>query len=424
MRDASARAEGSIPQGTPDKYVHPAAGDVQAVRGVGRLLLDRTVGSYFVAKVLASIGIWIHNVVAAIVVFQLTGSALLVGAVSIAQFTPQLLLAPWMGAIADRGNRRRQVIVGRLLAGAGSGGLATWLWVAGIERLDAGAVIAAALGVGVGFAVSGPAMHAIVPALARPSELSPVIAITTSPFTIARAAGPALGALVLVTAGPAAAFAVAAAGQLLFAAVVWRLRLRPVPRTPSTDGSVRAGLRYLRQDTRVAFLLAAVAGIGFGVDPVITLTPPLAAGYGGGEELVAAMASAFGVGAAVTVLLIGLLRRRVSQSRLGTAGVLVLAASMAALAASPTAELAVASLFVGGGGMMAAVTSLTTQIQERVPEDLRGRVMALWSVCFVGSRPLAAALNGAIADYASADVALLVLTGLLLLTALLARRGR
>ncbi|MPZ88615.1 MAG: MFS transporter [Nitriliruptorales bacterium] len=402
---------------------HPAG--AEPARGTVRLLLDRTVGPYFAAKVLASMGIWIHNVVAAIVVYQVSGSALLVGAVSIAQFTPQVFLAPWMGAVADRGDRCGQVVAGRLGTAAGSGALAVWIAVIGLEGpRGAAAVIAAALVVGIGFAVSGPAMHALEPALARPSELPVVITIATSPFTVARAAGPALGALLLVIAGPAVAFGVASSCQLAFAFVVWRLRLRSVVRPESSDGSVLAGVRYLRRDAAVALLLIGVTGVGFGVDPVITLSPPLAAGYGAGAELVAAMASAFGAGAAVTVFLLGPVRRRFSQSRIGSAGLGVLAASMAAVAASPTSALAVAFLFVGGMGMMGAITSLTTQIQQRVPEELRGRVMALWSVCFVGSRPLAAAINGAIADLWSPEAALVVLAALLAAAAILARPSR
>lgn len=374
-------------------------------------------GPYFLAKVFTSTGIWMHNVVAAIVMFQLTGSTLLVGAISVAQFSPQLVLAPWMGAVADRGNRRQQAIVGRVCAAVGSGALALWMGYFSIDRLDATIVILSALVVGIGFAISTPAMHALEPTLAPPSELSAVLAITNSPFTIARASGPALGILVLVSAGPATVFGIAAAGQLIFAALVWRLNLRRVERARSTDGSVPAGLSYLRHDLRMSILLIAIAGVGFGVDPVITLSPPLAASLGHGERLVAAMASAFGAGAGIMVLLLGAVRRGVSQRRMSTIGLGVLAASMVVLSIVPSALLAVVLWFVGGAGMMCAVTSLTTQIQERVPEELRGRIMALWSVSFVGSRPVAAMLNGALADFWSVGAALIVTAVLLLLVA-------
>src|SRR5690554_2520356 len=100
-------------------------------RSAIRLLADSTVGPYVAAKLGSAIAVWIHNVVAAIVVFELSGSAVLVGAVSIAQFIPQVLLAPSMGALADRGNRRLQVAVGRLTMAAGSATLAVVLAYSG-----------------------------------------------------------------------------------------------------------------------------------------------------------------------------------------------------------------------------------------------------------------------------------------------------
>lgn len=405
----------------------PGAGEggEPAPRGTVRLLVDRTVGSYVAAKVLASMGIWVHNVVAAIVVYEASGSALLVGAVSIAQFSPQVALAPWMGAVADRGNRRRQVVVGRLLVAVGSGSLAAVIALLGLDG-SAGAwlVIGAALVVGIGFAVSAPATHAIIPSMARPAELPAVIALTTAPFTFARAAGPALGALILVGAGPAAAFAFATLCQLVLAAVVATMPLRPVVRPSSADRSALAGVRHVRADPVLGLLLAAVAGVGFGVDPVITLSPPVAAGFGRGAGLVATLASAFGLGAALTVLALGWLRRHVSHQRVGAVGFWVLTAATLAFGLSPTPALAVAAVTIGGAGMMAAVTGLTTQIQQRLPEELRGRVMALWSVAFIGSRPVAAGLNGAVADWWSPQAALVLLALVLAVVGWLTRPGR
>lgn len=394
-------------------------------RSMPRLLIDPAVGGYFYGKIASSIGIWIHNVVAAVVVFQATGSAFMVGAVSIAQFMPQVLLAPLMGAVADRADRRRLVVIGRAVAAVGSWALAGWLFVGGSEAIGNGLpVIASAFVVGMGFAASIPAMQAIVPALARPSELPTVIAITSTPLTIARATGPAIGALLLLTVGPAWSFFAAGTFQFVFATVVSVLPLRPVERPESKDSSVLGGLRYLRVDVSMALLLLAVAGVGFGVDPVITLTPPIAEGFGSDPELVAIMASAFGAGAAFCVFALGVVRRRVGTPRFGTGGLALLGGSLVAVAVSPAPAFAVASFFVGGIGMMAAITSLSTQIQQRVPEDLRGRIMALWAVCFVGSRPIAAAFNGGVADLWSPRAALLVLAIVLFVTAYLTRPTR
>ena len=386
-----------------------------AARGTLGVLVDRSFGPYLAARQLASIGVWVHNVVAAVVVFNLTGSAFMVGVVSIAMFVPQVLLAPLAGARADRGNHRRQLMVARLIVALGAGSLAIWIATVGLKGTAGGwVVIAAGLVVGIGFAVGGPAAHALLPALVRPAELGTAVALSQTPFTVARAVGPALGAGLLATLGSAAGFAFSALSNLVYGGVIARVRLRPVAQRTDIDRSVRAGLRHVRADPVCAVLLAGVTAIGFGVDPIITLTPSIADSLGGGEPLVGAMASAFGAGAAVTALASGGLRRRVSLAHLAPLGLTVFAGGLGALALAPAPGWAVAATALAGAGMILAITSLTTQLQARLPEHLRGRVMALWMVAFIGSRPLAAAINGGVADVASARLALVVGVAVLL----------
>lgn len=398
--------------------------DAGAPRGTLGVLVDRSFGPYLAARQLASIGVWVHNVVAAVVVFNLTGSAFMVGIVSVAMFVPQVLLAPLAGARADSGNHRRQLAVARLVVALGAGSLALWIAAVGLQGAAAAwLVIGAGLVVGIGFALGGPAAHALLPALVRPAELSTAVALSQTPFTVARAVGPALGAGILATLGSAAGFAFSALANVVYGGVAARVRLRPVERRTDADRSVRAGLRHLRADPVCAVLLAGVTTIGFGIDPVITLTPSIADALGGGEPLVGAMASAFGAGAAVTALASGGLRRRTSLSRLAPAGLAVFAGGLGGLALAPAAGWAVAALAVAGAGMILAITSLTTQLQARLPEHLRGRIMALWMVAFIGSRPLAAAINGGVADAVSAQAALVIGVAVLLAGAIVARPG-
>ena len=394
-------------------------------RSAIRLLADSTVGPYVAAKLGSAIAVWIHNVVAAIVVFELSGSAVLVGAVSIAQFIPQVLLAPSMGALADRGNRRLQVAVGRLTMAAGSATLAVVLAYSGAgDTYAAFVVVGMALVVGLGFAVSVPATHAIVPSLVDRRKLPAVITLDTMPMTVARSVGPAIGGWLLAWIGAAGAFATAAAAQATYAVVVLRIKLRSTERARTRDRSVLAGVRYIRKDRVVGLLLLGVVAIGLGTDPVITLTPPLAAHFGGGVQLVAIMASTFGLGTAIAPLVLGVLRRWLTHRALSTLGLALLTAGTLGLAASPTPRVALAMLFVGGVGMFIGLTSLTTQTQQRLPEELRGRVMGLWAVCFMGSRPLAAAMNGTLADLLSVHAALLASSTVLAIILVLTRPSR
>lgn len=378
-----------------------------------RLLLDRDIGPFFAARMTSSIGIWIHNVVAAIVVFDISGSVTLVALVSIAQFGPQLALAPWTGMLADRWNREVQATIGRLTAAFGSALLTGWILIAGIDALEAWHVIVAALIVGLGFAISIPALQALVPSLGRPSELAAVVTLDTIPATIARAAGPAIGGVILISSGPAVAFAVCAASQFMMALVIWLVHFRPVERKASLNQSVFGGIRHLRVDPMLAVMLLGVTGIGLGIDPAVTLAPALAAEFGAGTDIATALTVAFGLGAVLTSLFSGPIRRRWPVLGDGTLGLSLLAASLILVSVSPTPAWAIAWLFIGGVGMFAGVTGFTTGIQARLPENLRGRIMALWSIGFLGSRPLSAAIDGLVADAFSVHAAFVVMGVLL-----------
>jgi MFS family permease len=391
-----------------------------------QLLADPVFGPFFAGKALSTAGIWVHNIVAAILAWELSGSAFVVGLVSVAQFGPQLVFAPLSGAMADRGDRRRQLITGRLIAASGSGGLALWIALVGVEGLPgAWPVVATALVVGVGFVVGGPAMNALIPALVRPNELAAAVAVNSIPFTVARAAGPALGALLATTLGPASAFALAAGTNLLFA-----LLLVPLPIRSRADGAgagdrrVRAGVRYLREDRGIGLLLLGVAAIGIGADPVITLTPSLAAELGAGTTLVGVFASSFGVGAGLTFVVLTRLRRRFALEGVAVRGLVLLATGTATAGLAPTVPLAITGFVIGGAGMTMSLTALSTLLQGRLPDALRGRVMALWSMAFLGSRPVAAAVNGAVADATAPVVAFLTVAVVVAVVAVAVRPSR
>jgi predicted MFS family arabinose efflux permease len=239
-------------------------------------------------------------------------------------------------------------------------------------------------------------------------EIAAAMALTTVPLTIARALGPAVAAFDAASVGPEIAFVIAAACGTSYALVILWLRLPGAPqRKEGTDFSVRASLRHLRTDPVLGLLLAGVAAVGVGADPSMTLTPALAESLGGGHYLVGWLASAFGIGAGLGFFGFAPLHRRLGLEALSSGGLALMAAGLAFSAVD--AEWAALVLFgVAGVGMTLGFTSLTTLIQNRTPDALRGRIMALWFVGFLGARPIAAAMNGLLADTFNVDVALLV----------------
>ena len=364
------------------------------------LVTDRTFGIYFVGNLVSNLGTWLQNIAAAIVVDRLTGSALAVGAVSMLQFSASLLLGSWAGAVSDRVDRRLLLIVGQVVSVVPAAVLAVWTFRVGVDGLPgAWPVLAAAAIIGIGWAISVPTMQALVPALVEPDDLEQAVALNSITFNLARAIGPAAGATAIATFGAATAFGVNAASYVVLIVALLLVRPRPVANHRERgDGSVREGLRYVRANPALAVLLIGVAALGFGTDPVITLAPAMARTLGGGEHAVGWLASSFGIGAAVMAFGVGMVRKRVSLARLGVVGLALLSTGLVGWAVSRNVATGVGALFVAGTGFLLALTGLTTELQRRVPQQFLGRVMALWAVAFLGSRPAAALLDGALGD--------------------------
>ncbi|MGY1845809.1 MFS transporter [Blastococcus sp. SYSU DS1021] len=379
-----------------------------APRPSRRLVTDPVFGPYWAGKLLANVGIWIQNIASAALVWQLTASAFLVGMVSFAQFVPQLVLTPVSGAMADRGSPRRQILLGRALCALGAAVLAGWvLLTPDVADVPPWVVMVCALVVGIGFSVGGPAMHSLLPSLVRPGELPRAVALDNLTLSVGRAVGPAVGGIVAATAGYGVAFGLAAVGHVVFLLAVFRLRTPGAATAPGPRLSVAAGIRYLRTDPVVGVLLFGITAVGIGADPAVTLGPALSDRLGGGPELVGLLASAFGVGALLGFVVHAALLRFLDHARLATTGLVLLALSAVGLALAGSEAAAVAAFTVGGVGMTLAMNGVTTLLYDRVPREYIGRIMALWLVGFVGSRPLAAALNGALTDLVSVVAALL-----------------
>lgn len=167
------------------------------------------------------------------VTFELTGSSLLVGLVSVMLFAATLVLSPYAGALTDRVDRRRLMLAGQTLSAVTAAGLAAWTFAAGTQGLPGAWPVLVATGlIGVGYAFSVPAMQALVPALVSAEDLDGAIALTSVSFNVARAVGPALAAGALLAFGPALAFGINAFSYagLIVALLVIR------PRAVSTDG--------------------------------------------------------------------------------------------------------------------------------------------------------------------------------------------
>jgi MFS family permease len=394
-----------------------------------RELLFTPVGALATGKVLSTLAVWTTNIAGAILVFQLTGSALIVGLVSVAQFTPQLLLTPFSGARADRSDRFLQVMLGTSVTALGSLLLTVWALTIGftVER-DAFLIVLAAGLVGLGFSIAGPAQSALLPALVRRSELADALALSSLPIVVARSIGPAVGATLFLTAGALVTFAVSVLLHVGFLVLLVVLRARvilaPREQRAGADRRVRAGIAYLRRSPRTLLQILGVGIIGVAVDPITTLTPSLADALDMPSSFVGTLASSFGLGAAVGFLVLSRVRLRVGIMRLGSIGLAVMGVGMLLAAVAPLPWIAVAGVAGAGAGMTFSLNAFTTLVQSDVPDALRGRVMALWSMAFLGSRPLTALTTGSLTDAVGVRAALVLSASVVLVGAWATRGAR
>jgi MFS family permease len=366
-------------------------------------------GPFVVANLISNAGNWFQVIGSVLLVYDLTRSARMVSLVSVTTFGAFLVLSPVAGAVSDRVDRRRLLMVSQGMSSFLAATLAIWAAL-GIDSPWPVIGLTGLLAVSNVFSI--PAMLALVPSLVPARDLPGAIALNTVGINLARVAGPALAAVTVSRYGPAAAFGVNSLSFVVLTVVLLVL-VRPPTRTavqtPAADRSIRAGYRYLGEHRESLLLFIGIAAIGASMDPTSTLAPPLAASFGGGDTLVGGFVSAFGIGAVVA----SMIRRRlalVGSLRSDVAGLLVCAAGLLGLAASPGRVAAIASFALLGSGYLIGLTDITTQIQRRVPDVLLGRIMGVWSQVLLGARPIAAAVMGFAADAWSPHVAALVLS--------------
>jgi MFS family permease len=349
---------------------------------------------YFIGNLASNSGTWLQNAALSVFLFNLTRSSFWVGLASTALFVPVLILALPSGVLADRTDRLRLLRNTQLVAGS----LAIALTILiGIHAANKFVVIFITAGLGACVAVAIPTMQSLLPSLVPGNELSQAIALNSLTFNIARMLGPlaAAGAYLL---GAAWAFGLNAVSFFILAVALTMIRQPPYPRPSEKPGRIRDALTYAWQHRRTRARLLAIAGLSLALDPITTLSPALVRSYGLPSSRAPFIFAAWGAGAVLGVTLGGGLIRRLASRELGWAGLAVMAAGLVGLGAARSFVVALGTGLISGWGYITATVSFTTGIHADVPEALRGRVSALWTLAFLGPRAFSGAIDGALAD--------------------------
>ncbi len=395
------------------------AGQPSRARENLRLLADRNFGPFFIGNLIANSGTWFLMLASGILVYRLTGSAFLLGVVGFSQFAGVLLLVPWTGSAADRFDRRRLLIATQGTASVIAAILAV---VVLLDEATPAVVIGFVLVIGLVQAFTFPALQAIVPDLVPTDRLGAAIALKSLTHNLARGVGPASAALVIATAGIGWAFVVNALAYLALVAGLLATHPRAHPKRPRRP-RLRESIAAVRERPRLAALMLVSSAAGIAIDPVNTLSPAFATSvWDRSDALAGVLLGAFSVGALAAALTVagrlGGLRRQLVRR------MSILVGGMVAFALAPTFELALVALAVAGFGFLAANTAAIKELQLSVDAAHRGRIMALWTVAFLGVRPLASLVDGAIASAAGPRVsALVMVVPALVLVGVLVLRG-
>ena len=366
-----------------------------------RSLQHRNARVFFVGLIVSNVGSWIQLTAMSLLVYRITGKATDVGITLFCQFLPMLLFGVWAGAVADRVDKRKMAI-------ATQSALAVQALVLGVVDLAGYATLpvvwSLALVLGVVSALDNPARRGFVVELVEPVDIPNVLALNTAVMTGSRIFGPAIAALLVGPFGTGWLFVINGVSFLAILVAMVRIDTSDLhPSPPATRGGqpVREALRFVRRSPRLFVLFVSFTVVGtFAFNYSVSLLK-LADVRFGDRTLFGWLLAATSIGSLIGSLVTA------GRSRVGSswyfASMVVLGISGIALAWSPSIWVAfLVSVPLGAGGA-ALIASLNGISQVESPPEMRGRILALGAVAFLGTTPIGGPITGWVADNVGAE---------------------
>ena len=362
-----------------------------------RSLQNRNARLFFFGLLLSNIGTWVQFTAVAILVDRLTGRTTALGVLTALQFLPMLFLGAYAGAIADRRDRRRMAMLTQ-------GGLAVQAVALAIFDLtgtiNIGIIYVLTFLLGIVSAFDNPARRGFVTELVPQEDIANAISLNTATMTGSRIFGPAIAALLVGPLGTGWLFSINAFSFLAILGSLFLLdksTLYPAPKANKGGTPVRDGLRYIRRSPNlfapfIVFTLVATFGFNHNV-----VFPRMAREIWGSETWFGWVLTTMSIGSLLGSLLTA--SRPVVTLRWMIANGVLLGLAGLGLAFSGNIWLALplaVPLGLGGAGF---VTSMNAITQQECPPDMRGRILALTAVAFLGSYPIGGPITGLVGDY-------------------------
>jgi MFS family permease len=346
------------------------------------------------------VGTWMQSIAQGWLVLELTRSAFAVGFTSTLATLPILFFTLYGGVVADRVDKRRFIMLLQFIMLVEAAVLAAltltnqvtveWIWV-----------LALIFGLATAFEV--PARQAFLVELVPAEDLVSAAAVNSTTYNLARVVGPAIAGIVVAVAGPGAAFSLNALSYVAVLIGLSRIRTPHIPKETTSRPSVFTGLRFIQSRP----VLAALSW------QMVTLTVlsgsfiPILAVYARevlrvGSRGYGALTAAVGLGAVLGAVLIGGVGTRLARPRAAVIGATTLSIAVIGLALSRNVWISLLLLALAGAAMATQGIATATSLQLAAPNDLRGRVMAVYSFVVLGLAPLGAFQAGWVAEHLGA----------------------
>ena len=362
---------------------------------------------FFGGQIVSQAGTWMQSVAIVWVVLDLTGSGVALGLVTAAEFLPILLLGAWAGVVADRVDHHRMMLATQTAFLA----LATTLSILVLTgHATVPTLFALSLVFGTINAFDNPVRRSLVTELVPQSDVPNAVGLNSALMTGSRVVGPALAGVLIAGPGAGVAFALNAVTYLAVLGALVRMdrsRFRLAPRVARARGQLREGFRYVRRtaELRLPLVLLAVVGM-FTFNYQVTLPLLAERTFGGTATTFTLLFATMSLGSVGGALLVAR-KTDLGLTFLVRAGV-GLAVSTTALALAPTLPLALVAALAVGFTNVEIISGANAVVQLRAAPAMRGRVLALLSVVFLGSTPIGSPIVGWIGEAVGPRAALAV----------------
>jgi len=374
-----------------------------------RALRHRNYRLFFTGQGISLSGTWMQTIAQAWLVLELTDSKTALGTVTVLQFLPITIFVLFAGVIADRVPKRNFILSTQLLAMVQALLLAALVWTGEVQLWHV-YVLAGMLGLANAF--EQPTRQAFVVEMVGKDDLMNAIALNSGLFNGARLVGPAVGGVIIATAGLKVAFLLnglsflpVIAGLLMMDLKQLHLGDRKASGPVNPLGELREGLSYALKTPATLLIIILIATLGtFGYNFIVVL--PLVARYvlEGGSQQLGFLTAAVGLGALASALVLA--SRKAATKFTLFAGAISFAALLGAVALSHWFYVTLLLLLLLGVANTAFAATANTSLQLATPDHLRGRVMALWMLMVAGSTPIGAFLTGFMADHLGVQTAI------------------